>query len=337
LKIALLRVSLLMAVLLLAVVMSLLVGAAEIRPLAVLQSLWSDMTDEATRDIIWRLRAPRILLALLIGAGLGCAGAGYQGLFRNALADPFVIGASSGAALGATVALVRGWHGYFFGVDLISVAALGGSLLVVATVYAIASTGRETPTLALLLAGIAVSSFVGALVSLMMFMNNEQLSAIFGWLMGSLSGRSWPAVQSAVPLLALGMGLLWLLSRPLDCLAFGDETAASLGMDLARMRGAIVLAASIATAAAVAAAGIIGFVGLIAPHLARLFMGTARHAIVIPISGLTGGILLLSADTTARTLAAPGELPVGVITALLGAPFFLYLLRNRRHELERKR
>ena len=336
-KKAILRLLLLIALLLVVVVVSLTVGAAEIRPLTVFQTLWSEISDETTRDIIWRLRAPRIVLALLLGAGLGCAGAGYQGLFRNALADPFVIGASSGAALGATVALVRGWHGYLLGFDLISLAALLGSLLVVATVYAIASTGRETPTLALLLAGIAVSSFVGALVSLVMFLNNEQLSAIFGWLMGSLSGRSWPAVNSALPLLAIGIIGMWLLSRPLDCLSFGDDTASSLGMDLAKLRGAVVLVASIATAAAVAAAGIIGFVGLIAPHLARLIMGTARHALVIPASCLTGGILLLAADTSARTIVAPGELPVGVVTALLGAPFFLYLLRNRRHELDRRR
>src|SRR5690606_11414866 len=173
--------------------------------------------------------------------------------------------------------------------------------------------------------------FIGAVVSLIMFLNNEQLSNIFGWLMGTLSGRSWPAVRSAAPLILLGIGGLWLLARPLDGLSFGEQTAASLGFDLRRTRLGVVAAASLATAAAVAAGGIIGFIGLIAPHAARFLMGTARHAVIIPASGLTGGMLLLVADTAART-AAPGggELPVGVITALCGGPFFVYLLRRRQ-------
>lgn len=309
-------------------------GAVHVPPRALWDSLRGQGPDRSTTNIVLRLRAPRIALALLIGAGLGAAGAGYQGLFRNALADPFVIGASSGAALGATLAIARNWQGNLLGFDLVSLAALAGSLAVVAVVYGLATTGHGTPTLTLLLAGIAISSFVGAVVSLLMFLNSQQLSHIFGWLMGTLSGRSWPAARAAGPLVLLGITGLWLLARPLDCLSFGDETASSLGFDLRRVRGAVILAASIATAAAVAAGGIIGFVGLIAPHAARLLMGTARHALVIPASCLTGGALLLAADTVARTAVPNGELPVGVITALCGGPFFVYLLRRRASRWE---
>lgn len=329
------RLAILSLALLLVAAFSITMGAADLDWTTLWGAITGASTDNAAADIVRRVRAPRILLAILIGAGLGSAGAGYQGLFRNALAEPFIIGASSGAALGATLAIANNWRGSLLGFDFVSLAALGGSLAVVALVYALATTGRGTPTLTLLLAGIATSSFVGAVVSLVMFLNNEQLSQIFGWLMGTLSARGWPAVHSALPLILLGIAGLWLLARPLDGLSFGDETALSLGFDLARTRAGIVAAASLATAAAVAAGGIIGFIGLIAPHAARYLMGTARHAAVIPASGLMGGMLLLVADTSARTILPDGELPVGVITALCGGPFFVYLLRSRPQQWER--
>lgn len=316
--------------------------------------IFSEGLDPAKAAILWDVRLPRVLLAILLGAGLGCAGAGYQGLFRNALADPFVIGASSGAALGVTLANFFNWRGVVWGgLDATYPAALIGALAIVALVYAIASVGRDVPTISLLLAGVAVSSFIGAIVSLVMFMQNRELAAIFSQLMGSLSGRGWNSVTASAPLIVLGSGGLWLLARPLDCLTFGEETTASLGFNLARLRALVILAASLATAAAVAAGGIIGFVGLIAPHIARLFMRTSRHWAVLPASCLTGALLLLVADDAARTILEAiarlqpvirnteyqpnaGELPVGVITALLGGPFFLYLLRTRRYYLERR-
>lgn len=315
--------------------LSLGIGAVRIPPDRVVDILLGDAdsgTGATHTTIIWELRLPRILLACLVGAGLGMAGAGYQGLFRNPLADPFVIGASSGAALGATLVIVSGLELHQPGPGAVPAAALAGSLLAVAAVYVIASVGRLVSPVSLLLAGVATSSFIGAVVSLLMFLHDEQLVTIFGWLMGSLSGRGWPALHTAAPLILLGSGALWLLARPLDALTFGEETAASLGIHLGRLRVMIVVAASLATAAGVAAGGIIGFVGLIAPHLARLFVG-ARHALVIPASGLLGGILLVIADDLARIVTSPAELPVGVVTALLGSPFFLCVLKARQREM----
>ncbi len=279
--------------------------------------------------IVRELRVPRILLAALVGWALGTAGAGFQGLFRNPLADPFVIGASSGAALGATLAIVLKWTGEWAGLSLVPISALGGALLTVSCVYLLASVGRQVPMVSLLLAGVAASSFVGALVSLLMFLRQEELVTIFGWILGSLSGRGWSELRSAAPLVLLGSTLLWLLARPLDALAFGEEAATALGLPLSRIRGLVVLAATLTTAAAVAASGIIGFVGLIAPHFARRLIG-ARHAYVVPASGLVGSLLLLVADDVARSVAAPVELPVGVVTALIGAPFFLVIVKRTR-------
>ena len=334
-KRSLVRLLILSVVLVIAAILSLGVGAVTISPGRILQLLLADRGNSwasTEMTIIWELRLPRLLLACFVGAGLGTAGAGYQGLFRNPLADPFVIGASSGAALGATLAIVNGWQGSILGLACIPAASLIGSLGAVAIVYSVASVGRQIPILSLLLAGVAISSLLGAVVSLLMFLHEEKLMTIFGWLMGSLSGRGWATLWSTAPLILIGSSLLWLRSRALDALTFGEESAASLGLNLSRLRRTIVLSASLITAASVAGGGIIGFVGLIAPHMARSLVG-ARHAMVIPMSGVLGALLLLLADDFARTIVAPAELPVGVVTALLGSPFFLFLLKTRQREL----
>ena len=334
-KRSLVRLLILSVVLVIAAILSLGVGAVTISPGRILQILLADRGNSLASTemtIIWELRLPRLLLACFVGAGLGTAGAGYQGLFRNPLADPFVIGASSGAALGATLAIVNGWQGSSLGLACIPAASLIGSLGAVAIVYSVASVGRQIPILSLLLAGVAISSLLGAVVSLLMFLHEEKLMTIFGWLMGSLSGRGWATLWSTAPLILIGSSLLWLRSRALDALTFGEESAASLGLNLSRLRRTIVLSASLITAASVAGGGIIGFVGLIAPHMARSLVG-ARHAMVIPMSGVLGALLLLLADDFARTIVAPAELPVGVVTALLGSPFFLFLLKTRQREL----
>lgn len=331
----LVRLLILSVVLVIAAILSLGVGAVTISPGRILQLLLADRGNSLASTemtIVWELRLPRLLLACFVGAGLGTAGAGYQGLFRNPLADPFVIGASSGAALGATLAIVNGWQGSILGLACIPAASLIGSLGAVAIVYSVASVGRQIPILSLLLAGVAISSLLGAIVSLLMFLHEEKLMTIFGWLMGSLSGRGWATLWSTAPLILIGSSILWLRSRALDALTFGEESAASLGLSLSRLRRTIVLSASLITAASVAGGGIIGFVGLIAPHMARSLVG-ARHAMVIPMSGILGALLLLLADDFARTIVAPAELPVGVVTALLGSPFFLFLLKTRQREL----
>lgn len=306
------------------------VAAGDVARLLVSPRFRQEHPVEST--IVMKLRLPRLLLASLVGAGLAAAGAGYQGLFRNSLADPFVIGASSGAALGATIAIVAGWQGGALGFGVTSVSALVGTLTSVSIAFGIATVGGRTSTTSLLLAGVAVSSFLASLVSLLMFLNDQLLSTIFNWLMGSLATSSWSQLGAAAPLVLSGAVALSLLARALDSLTFGEEAAASLGLRVGWLRAAVVLAASLSTAAAVATAGVIGFVGLIAPHAARKIVG-ARHGDLIPASSLIGAILLLVADGFARTLIAPTELPVGVLTALLGGPFFLYLLKMRQGDL----
>lgn len=302
-------------------VLSLGVGAVNLTPEQVLRALFGPYDPSYATDatIIWDLRLARALLAALVGAGLAGAGAAFQGMFRNPLADPFVVGASGGAALGATLAIIGQAE------LLVPLAAFAGALLAVVLVYIIATASGAATATALLLAGAALSTLLSALVSLVMLLNDQELHEIFAWLLGGFSGRSWPHLLLSAPLLLIGLALLWLLARPLDALTSGDETARSLGLPIGVARGVIVAAASLVTAAAVAAGGIIGFVGLAAPHISRRFCG-ASHARLIPASALVGALLLLIADCAARTVAAPLELPVGVLTALVGGPFLLWLL-----------
>jgi len=250
-------------------------------------------------------------------------------LFRNPLADPFVIGASGGAALGATLAITLGWTSVWLGFGPIPLAAFVGALLAVGLAYAISEMSGQSNILALLLAGTALSSAFSAGVSLLMVLNDQDFVNIFFWLLGGFSGRSWNDFWLALPYVLIGLIGLSVLARPLDVLAFGEETAQGLGVAVPQVRVLIVLFATIVTAAAVASSGIIGFVGLIAPHIVRLLWGPI-HARLLPTSALLGALLLVLADTAARTLLAPVELPVGILTALLGAPFFLYLLRTHR-------
>jgi iron complex transport system permease protein len=293
---------------------------------------YSPVLESAENAIVWNFRLARVLLVVAVGASLGMAGAAFQGLFRNPLADPFVIGASSGAAMGATLAIYFGWSLTLAGFGPIALAAFAGAVATVSLVYLIAGQGNITPVVALLLTGAALSSFFSAAVSFLMTLSDETLDITFFWLLGGFAGRSWPQLQAALPYMAAGWLLLMLLSRPLDLLGFGEETAQSMGLNVPRARLLIVAGAALLTAAAVASSGIIGFIGLIAPHAARFLFGPI-HNRLLPTSALLGALLLIVADDVARLLLAPVEIPIGVLTALLGAPFFLYLLRTRRHTL----
>ena len=322
-------------VLFVAIILSLGVGAVFIPPERVFRVfidspgsnvLASDVT------IVRDLRLARVLLAILVGAGLGTAGAAFQALFRNPLADPFVIGASGGAALGATLAITLGLTWNVAGFGPVPLAAFAGSLAAVLIVYTIAGGSGSSSVIGLLLAGAALSTVLSSIVSLLMLISDESMEQIFAWLMGGFGGRSWPHLWSSGPYLILGFVMMWLLARPLDALSCGDETALTIGLPLPRARGAVVAIATLMTAAAVSAAGIIGFVGLVAPHIARLIFGATHHRL-IPTSALIGALLTLLADDVARTILAPVELPVGIITSLLGGMFFLYLLKSRQHEM----
>ncbi len=292
--------------------------------------------SETEQTIVLQLRLPRVITACLVGGSLGLAGVGFQSLFRNPLADPYVIGASSGAGLGVTLAVVLGLQATALGLSGVAASAAVGSLLAVAVVFAMGSMGRRNSAFTLLLAGVAVSSMINAVASLLMYLNDNSMVVIMAWLMGSLAANGWTVVLATTIGSSISYGILWAMSRPMDLFLLGDATSQSLGLDLFRFRLLLVVASTIATASAVAAAGIIGFVGLIAPHIARRLIGP-RHVWLVPMSACVGAAIMLVADVVARTIVAPAEMPVGILTALLGCPFFLFLLltRNDTHEATR--
>jgi iron complex transport system permease protein len=312
--------------LIVALILSLGVGAVTVPPGRVLgiveqQLIRAPAAASAEATIVWDFRLARALLAICTGAGLAVAGAAYQALFHNPLADPFIIGASGGASLGAALAIITG-------AGPVMLPAFAGAVAAVSLVYAVAeSSGGRSSTVHLVLAGAALSTLLSSAVSLLMFLYDRNLHEIFAWLMGGLSGRSWPHLGSAAPVILVGSAGLWALARALDALTCGEEAAQSLGLDIRRARVLIIGLSALVTAAAVSTSGIIGLVGLLAPHAARMLVGGA-HQRLIPTSALIGGLLLLLADDLARTVAAPVELPIGILMSLLGAPFFLWLLRR---------
>lgn len=284
------------------------------------------------RAIILNIRLPRILLGALVGAALAVAGVAMQGMFRNPMASPYVLGVSSGAAFGASIAIVLGIGGLSNTVA-VPMMAFAFCFLTLFLVYAISRTkGGYVPVETLLLAGIAVGAFFTALVSLLKYFAGDQLSAIVFWMMGGLWDAKWIHVGVSLPMIILGTAVIWLLSRDLNTLMVGEEHALHLGLNVNGIRIIILLAASLVTAAAVSVSGIIGFVGLVVPHVARLLVGP-DHRILIPASVLGGAIFMVWMDTLARTIIAPAELPVGIITALIGAPFFIYLIISRRRKM----
>jgi iron complex transport system permease protein len=283
----------------------------------------------ATATIILAIRLPRVLLAGLVGAALALAGATYQGLFRNPLADPYLIGVASGAALGATASLVLGLPAGLYSAGLTQWCAFAGALLAVGAVYGLARVGGATPLTTLLLAGVAIGALASAATSFLMFWRGDQLLAIYGWLLGGFTLASWSRVWLLAGYVALGAALLLPAGRLLNALQLGEEGAQALGIDVERLKVGLIVAATLVTAAAVSVSGLIGFVGLIVPHAIRLLWG-GDYRTLLPLSALGGALFLIVADGLARTVVAPGELPVGILTALCGAPFFLYLLRRSK-------
>jgi iron complex transport system permease protein len=280
--------------------------------------------------ILFNIRLPRIFLAMAVGSSLAISGAAFQGFFRNSLADPYVIGASSGAALGAALSIVTGLSLPAVisaaGFSPAALCAFAGSLAAVFLAFIIArSVGNPPPAAALLLAGTSLGAFFSALLSLIQVLKDRDLHRVYYWLLGSLGSSSWAELFACLPVMALGALLIFLARRPLDLLLQGEEEAESLGVDVRKARIIIALGASLATAAAVASAGIIGFVGLIAPHGVRMFTGPS-HKRLLPAAALAGALLVLLADILARSVLPPLELPIGIICSLAGAPFFIFLL-----------
>ncbi len=276
--------------------------------------------------ILFQLRLPRVVLAALVGAALAAAGTVFQGLFRNPLADPAIIGVSSGAALGAIVVIVSVGAGAL-GAFAVSLAAFVGALLTALVVYRLARIGPAVHVATLLLAGIAVAAVISGLMSLLMSFSGQEIRSIYAWLVGGLVAQGWPSIKAVAPLVLLGVVGAALTSHDLNLMALGEERAAQLGVEIDGLKRRSIAVGALLTACAVSVAGVIGFVGLMTPHLLRLVVG-ADHRRLLPAALLAGPILLILADLVARTALAPQELPVGVVTALLGGPFFLYLLRR---------
>lgn len=291
--------------------------------------------DTATELIIWQIRMPVVVGAALVGAALSVAGVLFQGMLRNPLADPFLIGTSSGAALGATVAFVlpaAAVYGSF--VSITPLLAFVGAMLSVLFVYAIARSGGSTPVVTLLLAGVVVNAVLVALQTLILTLSQFSdlgLQSLFNWVSGGISVVSWTPNLIVGALILAGMFGAFMLANSLDVFALGEDEAAYLGLHVERRKFVIIIVASLLTSAAVSISGLIGFVGLIVPHTMRLLLGP-RHRLLLPASALGGAIFLTLADLLARTIIAPAVLPVGIFTALVGAPFFLYLLRRGKRD-----
>ena len=327
------------ALLLLAVLLSVAVGSVSI-PLSALARLLGGVLPgavppadlpEAFSAILFKVRLPHTALILLTGAALGGSGAAYQGLFRNPLADPYLIGVASGAGLGAVAAMAVHWPTGLLGMYAVPAAAFVGALVAVALAYSLARIGNNLPTTTLILAGVAISSFASSLTSFLMLRSSSELRRAIGWLLGGAVMGGWEPVLAALPYILIGLGALLFSGHALNVLQFGEEQAQQLGLPAERVKFWLILAASLATGAAVAFSGIIGFVGLVAPHLARMLWGPDYRRL-IPLSILGGGSLLLLADLLARVVLAPQVLPVGIVTALAGAPFFLWVLRRARRQ-----
>jgi iron complex transport system permease protein len=286
-----------------------------------------------TRDIVLEYRLPRGILAFLVGASLGASGVCFQGLFRNALADPFVVGVSSGAALGAVVAIVLGLEATLLGLAPATAAAFAGATAAAFLAYGVARVRGRVPVTTLLLAGSAIGSFAGAMVSILILINSPKWSEVVTWLMGSMSHPDpWSRVKVVVPCLVASAGVMLVHARDLNLLLLGEESAQQLGVEVERLKVWLLAAGSLAAAGAVATCGMIGFVGLIVPHVARRLVGP-EHRALLPITVLAGGILLTLADVAARVVSPQFPLPIGAVTALGGAPFFVYILRRRSARL----
>jgi len=322
-------------VLLAAMLLSILVGPAGLTPRGVVLDMldrlpFVDVDSGLTvrqQAILWNIRMPRVVLGVLVGAMLAIAGAAYQGVFRNPLADPYLLGVSSGAGLGATLAIVVGGAAGFAGVPL---AAFAGGLLAVGATYALGrSVGGVRSEVVIILAGVAVAAFANAIQTFFMQLHDDTLRQVYSWMLGRLSTDGWSDVVVVLPYVVVTVAIIALHRRTLDVMAVGDVEAASLGINPARVRLFLVCVATLGTAAVVSASGLIGFVGIVVPHAVRLLVGPG-HRMLLPLSLMVGAAFLVLADVVARTVMAPAELPIGVVTAAIGAPFFLVVLRRSR-------
>lgn len=327
---------LLVALLAVSVLAGVGVGAVAISPLTTLRVVaWKlhlasrpEGVPASTEVIVFDLRMPRVMLAALVGAGLATAGAVFQGLFRNPMADPAIIGVSSGAAMGAILVIVAGQGAALAGLG-VPVAAFAGSLGVALLVYRLARLGPRVHVATLLLSGIAVAAVISAAITLIMAFSGEEIRRIYFWLLGGFGTSSWRSVAVSLPFIVIGTVVALRVGPDLNLTALGEERAGQLGLEVERFKRVTLATGSLLTAAAVSVSGLIGFVGLMTPHILRLAVG-ADHRRLLPASILGGAAFMVLADLAARSMVRPAEIPVGAVTALLGGPFFVFLLRRDR-------
>ncbi|MFJ8067178.1 FecCD family ABC transporter permease [Psychrobacillus sp. NPDC096426] len=295
-----------------------------------ISTLWDTGADAIASNIVWKIRMPRVVLAGLVGASLAIAGAAFQGLLKNPLADPYTLGVSSGASVGAVTTLFFGISVPFLGIFTLPVFSMIGALVTMLLVISFAKlVDRAMKMETIILTGIIFSSFLGSVISLMIALTGEELRQIISWLLGSVSMRGWSFVQMALPFVIIGTLLLWFNRRELNAMLFGEERAQHLGVDVKKRKTMILIGGSMLTGTAVAVSGTIGFVGLVVPHMTRLLFGSDnRH--VLPLSFINGAALLIICDLVSRTIIAPTELPIGVITAFIGAPVFAFIFFRQR-------
>ena len=308
-------------------ILSISAGAVKI-PLQEILNVFLGGGSETSRTIILNLRLPRAIESAIVGMGLSVVGTFFQGLLRNPMADPYVLGVSSGAAFGATIAIILG-----LGIFGLSFMAFITSLMTVFFVYTISKTGTRVSMTTMLLAGIAISAFMSAIISLMMLLNHDEFSRIVFWTMGGFSLINWNSVVFTTPIIVIGSFVMYVFSRDVNAILTGEEVAEHLGVNTELVKKIILITGSLVTATAVSVGGIIGFVGLIVPHISRLIVGPDNR-ILVPFSAISGAIFLTFADLLARIILKPMEIPIGIITAALGGPFFLYLLIKSKQKSE---
>lgn len=324
------------ALLILSLTIAVTIGPVSIAPLTVWQIAFAQTFDigsgdwsKAQEQIVWFIRLPRVLLAAIVGAGLAVVGVAMQATVRNPIADPYILGISSGASVGAVLAILFGLFG-IFGLYSLSVAAFLGALVSFTIVFAIAHRGGHITPMRLILAGIAVAYVFQAITSFLIFRSpdREGIRSVLFWLMGSVAGAKWEILTIPATVLIVGTVFLILQARPMNSLLAGDEAAVTLGVDTDRFRRQLLVITALVTGVMVAISGAIGFVGLMMPHFVRLLVGS-DHRRVLPVSALSGAIFLIWVDVLARTVVQPEELPIGIITAFIGAPIFLWLMHRR--------
>ena len=331
---------LLFVILITAIILGVAIGSVPIPPRIITDLILDRMSitnitiEEISKysTILFDIRMPRVALMALTGAALATAGATYQGLFRNPLADPYLVGVASGAGLGATIAITTNLNSDPLGISIITIAAFAGGIITVGIVVMTARVSKTTPVTTMLLAGIAIGSFATAATTLLMLRRPDGLRRAFNWMLGAYLGGGWTPVKIMIPYMVLGSLLIFINARALNVFQLGEEQAQQLGIHVERLKIILIASATLMTASAVAFGGLIGFVGLIVPHAMRILTGPDYRRL-LPCCLLGGASFLVLSDLAARNIMAPQELPVGIITALTGTPFFIFLLRKLKRSV----